>query len=357
MRSILISVISLLLISSVSFAEDSGVDWNSNIIKATGFGIAKSSGRKVRDKMMALRAAKVTAMRDLMEIVQGVRVDSETVVNEAVLKKDEVRTKVQGVIRGCRVMGSNVKYDDNGDVTAEVVLGIALNGAMPSNQNMPDLLSALSPELIQNSPAIPNKEFSLDEGGEGKKELVKNELAEIFGEEPRAEAGMVDAKAPIQMEEDDVVLADLFGSSNAVSEPMSEDEPKFSTHTEYPSITYDPAKPATGVLVIVEGTPFVKGLCPVLAYKDESGELESVYSAKNVEPEIIRTSGIVWYVKDVDTAQKLEKLGDNILVIKSLPGPRDCMLLVDKDTAWQLAEQKRQGSEFAKKGAVVICAK
>ena len=51
----------------------------------------------------AVRAAKVDAMRNLLETVMAVTVTSETTVRGAAIENDLVKTKVEGMVKGARI--------------------------------------------------------------------------------------------------------------------------------------------------------------------------------------------------------------------------------------------------------------
>lgn len=63
--------------------------------------------RSGQEKSDALRAAKVMAQRDLLEIVQGLQLWGETTVQKASLDNDVIRTKVEGFLQGAQECGSD----------------------------------------------------------------------------------------------------------------------------------------------------------------------------------------------------------------------------------------------------------
>ena len=69
---------------------------------------------------MAIRSARMAAMRDLAEQIHGLRVDSSTTVIDLVVQNDTFRGVVNGTIRGART----VRINPTGSDTYEVVLEI-----------------------------------------------------------------------------------------------------------------------------------------------------------------------------------------------------------------------------------------
>ena len=98
-----------LLLISVGFAQDTfvgdtfdrgSIDYNGRKVKATGIGyIPQNVINAGQARRAALRIAKQDAMRQLIEIVNGVTLTSETTMSGAMFD-DVIKTQVQGLIRG-----------------------------------------------------------------------------------------------------------------------------------------------------------------------------------------------------------------------------------------------------------------
>ena len=79
------------------------VNWTRNVIRATGSGAPNPSAANIAvARLGAERAAKVDALRNLLETVKGVRIDSETTVVNAMTQSDVIRSQVQGLVQGAR---------------------------------------------------------------------------------------------------------------------------------------------------------------------------------------------------------------------------------------------------------------
>ena len=91
-------------------------------ITAVGYAVVSTQpGKNVAQKrLMAIRAARMAAMRELAEQIHGLKVDSSTTVIDLVTQNDTFRTMVQGTIRGART----VRINPTGDDTYETVLEI-----------------------------------------------------------------------------------------------------------------------------------------------------------------------------------------------------------------------------------------
>jgi hypothetical protein len=93
-----------------------------------------SGGQK---ELMALRAAKVVALRELAEVLSGVRVSGETCVQDAAATSDQVKAAVDGVVKGAEIVHES--YDEEKEI-ATVYVRVALDGP---NGLAPTLLPAL----------------------------------------------------------------------------------------------------------------------------------------------------------------------------------------------------------------------
>jgi hypothetical protein len=91
-------------------------------LTAVGYAVTSSQpGRgEAQKRLMAIRSARMAAMRDLAEQIHGLQVDSNTTVIDLVVQNDTFRGVVAGTIRGART----VRINPTGADTYEVVLEI-----------------------------------------------------------------------------------------------------------------------------------------------------------------------------------------------------------------------------------------
>jgi hypothetical protein len=103
------------------------VDWSGRTVRARGTGVMDlNNPNKAQARLMAERAAVVVAQRNLLEIIKGVRVDSDTRVQNYMTDYDVVYTHVDGMVRGARQRGPS-KYDSTAG-TVEVELEVPMYG-------------------------------------------------------------------------------------------------------------------------------------------------------------------------------------------------------------------------------------
>jgi hypothetical protein len=107
------------------------IDWSEQVIRATGSGAPNPDAPNVAAaRLGAERAAKADALRNILETIKGVRIDSETLVVNAMTQNDVIRTRVQGIVRGARTV--NTRYLSDGAVEVTVEIQMASTTA-PSN--------------------------------------------------------------------------------------------------------------------------------------------------------------------------------------------------------------------------------
>lgn len=104
------------------------VNWSEQIIRASGSGAPNPDAPNIAAaRLGAERAAKADAMRNILETIKGVRIDSQTVVENAMTQNDQIRTQVHGLIRGAKVIKTRYLSDGAIEVTVEIPLSGALN--------------------------------------------------------------------------------------------------------------------------------------------------------------------------------------------------------------------------------------
>lgn len=91
-------------------------------LTATGYAVVSSQPGETTEqkRLMAIRAARMAAIRELAEQIHGLKVDSNTTVIDLVVQNDTFRGIVSGVIRGART----VRINPTGSDTYETVLEI-----------------------------------------------------------------------------------------------------------------------------------------------------------------------------------------------------------------------------------------
>ncbi len=118
-------------------------------ITATGYGAVPANAPNVgAARAIAIRAAKLDALRNLLETVKGVRIDDHTTVGEKIKGNNVLIARVQGMVRGARQTG-DVKYTSNS--TVGVTMAIRMGGLISIFPSIADQ----SPGVVAYTPSVP----------------------------------------------------------------------------------------------------------------------------------------------------------------------------------------------------------
>jgi len=142
------------------------VNWTDGYIEAVGIGSPPQRNIGTpQARPMALRAAQVDAYRNLLEVVNGVRVDSTTTIRDFTVESDIINTQVQGMVMGARTM----KQEYLSDGTVEVTVRMPLSGnfasvivprIMERRQAAPQAPAPAAPQAPAASPASGGEVFT-----------------------------------------------------------------------------------------------------------------------------------------------------------------------------------------------------
>ena len=128
------------------------VDWSTGVIEATGTGAPpeKYYG-KPQARPMALRAAQLDAYRNLLEVVEGVQINSRTTIKDYSTESDEIRSQVSGMVKGAVV----VKREYLSDGTVEVTVRMPMQGGF-SQLILPQTIRQIEPVTQVDKPQAGN---------------------------------------------------------------------------------------------------------------------------------------------------------------------------------------------------------
>lgn len=327
-----LTVVSVILFLSalpqVAKAEDaleatsSGtINWTSGEVYATGIGAPPAHGANpAQARAMAERAAFVVAIRNLLETVKGVRVDSESVVENFMVKSDVIRTKVDGIVRGARV----IKTQHMADGSVEVLLSMPMKGAfmnalVPENFGKQAIMPFPSPSSTPSKPSI------------GKPTPPPAE-PKVTPVDPghKTDPGKIPPMPP----------------SGSVAE-----QPRPSSGGQTGSTISVKGGLATGLVIDGRGL----GLKPALLPKIVDQRGREVYVGQVATRTNAVEQGVAGYAKDVNAAANNFRVTDNPAIIKGLsvsgPARTDVMIgQADADTLRQFSSK----SDFLQFCRVII---
>lgn len=199
--SIRFALTTSLLIAAAVRAQDcsEGIDWTKRTVCAKGIGAVNPKQPQAAARPGAIRAAQQVALRNAIELVKGVPVTSSTTVANSMTQDDNIRSKVEGYVKGFQF--SQPHYMD--DLTVEVFVSIPLDGVG----------DIVLPAIVQPEPAV--KTWSW--GADGKAAAPANLKSSVYtGLVIDARGlGILPALAPRVLESDG---KELYGSANVSRE-------------------------------------------------------------------------------------------------------------------------------------------
>ena len=146
--------------------EKGSINYGDRTIQAIGIGfIPENVINAGQARRSAMRIAKQDALRQLIEIVNGVNVTSETTVSGAMFD-DVIKTQVQGAIRGARQIGQP-KYlsDTSVEVVYEVKMADISRVLLPMAEKAPTLtFDDVNVTVSGTAAAAPEQQTGTDTG-------------------------------------------------------------------------------------------------------------------------------------------------------------------------------------------------
>ena len=99
------------------------INWTKGIIQAKGIGAPpeKYYG-KPQAHPMALRAAKMDVMRNLLEATKGVRISSTTLVKDFAVTSNIIMSQIEGMVKGAQIVHQEYMSDGTVEVTMQMSL-------------------------------------------------------------------------------------------------------------------------------------------------------------------------------------------------------------------------------------------
>lgn len=247
-------ICTVFLASGASAAEAEGAaNWETATIEAIGYGAPG------QDRIAGFTAAKSMAQRELVSIVNGVQLDSETTVQQARTVSDVINIRVSGLLRGAKVAEQGVYQD--GTYWVKMV--------MPMYGSVSSLASAVMQEnaRIESFPApVPS----------------------VAPSEPNLQVNVT-----------------VNNGGSGVSAP---------------SVTGSSAAPAPAGQAVGGYTGLIVdcrtlGLKPVMSPVIKNDQNSPIYGYKNLDSKKVINNGMAGYVSDMSAASRA---GNNPLVVKAV---------------------------------------
>jgi hypothetical protein len=101
------------------------IDWTNRIIYSKGIGAPSPDQPEAAQRAGAIRAAQLIALRNALETLKGIFLNSSTTVENFMVKSDVITSRVSGFVRGFEQKGKE-KYMSDGSV--ELIMTVPLDG-------------------------------------------------------------------------------------------------------------------------------------------------------------------------------------------------------------------------------------
>lgn len=125
----LVALAAVLALPSAALADSGAVDWQQKVVKCTGTGavnVRDADGNVAVARIGAEKAAKLDALRNCLETIKGIQLESGKSAGSAMQSDSAMRAKVEGVIKKFTV--AKPRY--YGDSSIEVDVTVPLEGAL-----------------------------------------------------------------------------------------------------------------------------------------------------------------------------------------------------------------------------------
>ena len=130
------------------------INWVEGYISAVGEATATPSGNKVKDQLRAVRAATILGQRALLETVKGVKIDTQSKVENMMIHEDAVNTRIGGTIKEAQIFKQNVRWEgDTPIATVELRICLGGFGACESEKSIVNALALDQKSEQANAPS------------------------------------------------------------------------------------------------------------------------------------------------------------------------------------------------------------
>ena len=337
LKQIIMVLLFLGFIFSTASAKDSAIEpigdfgainWVDQKITAKGLGLPPTSiSDPVRAKVLATRAAVVVAQRNLLEVVNGVHIDSTTVVENWIIKDETATSKVKGVLRRATV--ENYKQLPDGSVEATVSIPLSgelaelLLGLEGQKTGLvaarPEIISRLN-ELEQRIKALENRMSGLQKISYEQEQLISlfQQMVIAWQEYVTQSPMLVNAayqdndkiqRLSEKIEQYESRLTSFSRRLNIMTErvaSLESPDKKAVTHKNRSLVKY------TGLIIDCRKICFRPCLKPKI-YSNQ----ELIYPGTNIDLQEAVRNGYVRYYRKISQAQKSSRSGTLPLTIKA----------------------------------------
>ena len=349
------------------------IDWLNQKVYATGVGIApKDKQNQTQAKTLAYRAAIVVAQRNLLEVIKGVHIDSQTQLEKRIISDERIISKIEGIVRFSQVEESQVIEDGavrvmvsmplSGKMGEIIVHAIEGSGSKRHGKASAGTISNRLQQLEHRVSVLENKLSRLNQVSAEQHSLIQlfAYLVESRQHHDQFRSGLIPVDLASgnqtqtlhrQLDQQDKQMAAMYVRLNDLARRLEKLEQNTQAQATPPADQPStPKHPYTGLIVDARDTGFRPSLRPGLYFQGEM-----IYPGSNLNlPDAIR-GGYVRYYTDRFQAQQSDRIGSLPYATKAIgthKGNRS--LAIDSDAANLLKAIQAQPENFLAQCRVVI---
>ena len=314
--------------------EAGSIDWVGEKIVAKGVGTAPGKAvNRAQGLAMAQRAAVVVARRNLLEVVKGVHIDSNTVVENFILKNDAIETRVKGFLRYSQVDDIQVISDTEVEATVSIPMTGALGKTLMEMAVQGDAPAPGSPDMAGRMAALEERVNALEQrlSRIGKINLEQDAALGLFRQlvsawsaymavHPRLAFAAHGSNGDIaalssRLARQESQLNDLNGKLGALARRLTALEktvPSGPMAAVQPPAPPPPKTPYTGLVIDARDLGFRPCLKPQIY-----GDGRLIYPGRAANANTAVRRGFVRFYRQVTRAQKSDRAGKLPLTIRA----------------------------------------
>ena len=297
------------------------VDWIDQRVSASGIGVARKDAGPGQARALAERAALTVARRNLLEVVRGVHIDSQTTVENLMVTDDSIVARVSGEVKYARV--DRVEHLSDGTVQTTVSMPLtgkigaivfrAATGASPDGS-----LQRRLEQLERRVRQLEDRIAGLERTSLEQKEIIdafrRFTEAWVAALEARTQAVAFDqvdvqrlARRLDSQEKQLAQMASRLDGLAARFDRMAADDA-----APPPAAPSKPPTLFTGLVVDARGTGFRPCLKPEI-YVDN----QRLYPRSTVDLQTAVRTGYVRYYRQLEQAQQSDRVGPLPLTVRA----------------------------------------
>lgn len=285
--------------------DEASINWTKMMIRVKGNGFGPENVKELgRRKILAKRAAKIDAFRNMLEVVKGVYVTSYTRVEDMILASDSIKTKADGMIKGMEVIDAKYSNDGGCEITAEVNIG----------EKGDFLLTSFNSGEVIITDNYPKFDWIAQRN---ELEIIRKNCASLSAILEQKDRDLNESNLKVA-----ILEIQLNDESRKLSQLQNEIESVINANY-------------TGILVDGRGLKLKPALAPAIINEDN----KKIYGIGGLPTNPKRGSLVSYLHGNVEWVKnnKNDKIGNNPLVVKGIKPVNMSDLMISNEDAWKIA--------------------